>query len=94
MEEHFSKIVSEKTLFPPDDERLYYFVREGYMKDSREIGYHRHKEGFAKNMQFLSELIEGRVYIDGHYKRDIGLGDTFTVDSKPSYRLKCIKFLI
>jgi hypothetical protein len=45
-------------------------------------------------MQYLSELIEGRVYIDGYYRRDIGLGDTFIVDSKPEYRLKCIKFLI
>ena len=45
-------------------------------------------------MQYISELIEGRVYIDGYYRRDIGLGDTFIVDSKPEYRLKCIKFLL
>ena len=58
------------------------------------MGFNRHKEGFARSIQFLSELIEGRVYIDGHYKRDIGLGDTFFVDTKPGYALKCIKFLI
>lgn len=46
-------------------------------------GYKRHKEGFASHLQYMSELIEGRVYIDGYYRKDIGLGDTFTVDSKP-----------
>jgi hypothetical protein len=57
-------------------------------------GYKRHKEGFASHLQYMSELIEGRVYIDGYYRKDIGLGDTFTVDSKPEYRLKCVRFLI
>jgi hypothetical protein len=42
----------------------------------------------------MSELIEGRVYIDGYFQMDIGLGDIFIVDSKPEYRLKCIKFLL
>ena len=86
-----------QTLFPPEDERFYYFVREGYATQSNNTdarGYKRHKEGFAHHMQYLSELIEGRVYIDGYYRRDIGLGDTFIVDSKPEYRLKCIRFLI
>jgi NAD+ kinase len=30
VEEHFAKTVSMQTLFPPEDERFYYFVREGY----------------------------------------------------------------
>jgi hypothetical protein len=71
---------------------MYYFIREGYMKDKS--CYNRHKEGFAHHIEFLSELVEGKVYIDGYYKRDIGLGDMFTVDTKPEYRLKCIRFLI
>ena len=96
MEEHFAKTVSMQTLFPPEEDRFYYFVREGYatQTSSEGSGYKRHKEGFAHHMQYLSELIEGRVYIDGYYRRDIGLGDSFIVDSKPEYRLKCIRFLI
>jgi hypothetical protein len=96
VEEHFAKTVSMQTLFPPEEDRFYYFVREGYatQTSSEGNGYKRHKEGFAHHMQYLSELIEGRVYIDGYYRRDIGLGDSFIVDSKPEYRLKCIRFLI
>jgi hypothetical protein len=30
VEEHFAKTVSMQTLFAPEDERFYYFVREGY----------------------------------------------------------------
>jgi NAD+ kinase len=90
VEEHFAKTVSYETLFPPEDDRMYYFIREGYAKDI----HNRHKEGFANEIEFQSELIEGRVYIDGYFTKEIGLGDSFTVDSKPEYRLKCIKFLV
>jgi hypothetical protein len=30
VEEHFAKTVSMQTLFPQEEERFYYFVREGY----------------------------------------------------------------
>jgi NAD+ kinase len=92
VEEHFAKTVSKQTIFPPDEERMYFFVREGYTKDP--TNYNRHSEGFAKHIKYLSELIEGRVYIDGYYTKDIGLGDVFTVDTGPDYRLKCIRFLL
>jgi hypothetical protein len=55
---------------------MYYFVREGYLKDPK-TNYNRHSEGYAKHIKYLSELIEGRVYIDGYYTKDIGLGDVF-----------------
>lgn len=93
VEDHFAKTVSQQTIFSPDEERMYYFVREGYAKDTTN-GYNRHKEGFCKHIEFQSELVEGTVYIDGYYRRDIGLGDVFVVDTKPEYRLKCIKFLL
>lgn len=54
---------------------MYFFVREGYLKDANNFNIHR--EGFAKHIKYLSELIEGRVYIDGYYTKDIGLGDIF-----------------
>ena len=93
MEDHFAKTVSSQTLFPAEEEKMYFFVREGYAKDPTN-GYNKHKEGFCRQLEFQSELVEGTVYIDGHYRRDIGLGDIFYVDSKPEYRLKCIKFLL
>lgn len=71
---------------------MYYYVREGYLKEPS--GYNRSSEGYASKLKYRSELIEGRVYIDGYYTKDIGLGDEFTVDSNPSYRLKCIRFLL
>jgi NAD+ kinase len=30
VEEHFAKTVSSQTIFSPEEERFYYFVREGY----------------------------------------------------------------
>ncbi len=92
VEEHFARTISEQTVFPPEEERIYYFVREGYAKDV--TGYNKHKEGFARHIKYLSQLVEGRVYIDGYFRKDIGLGDSFEVDTKPEYRLKCIKFLL
>ena len=71
---------------------MYYFVREGYLKER--TGFNRHSEGYARSIIYISELVEGRVYIDGYYTRDIGLGDVFTVDTHPDYRLKCIRFLL
>jgi hypothetical protein len=56
--------------------------------------YEGHWEGFAKHIEFLSELIDGRVSIDGLSSIDVGLGDTFTVDCNPEYSLKIIKFIL
>lgn len=92
MEEHFAREISKQTIFPYSEERMYYFVREGYSKDPQV--YSRHAEGYCKYLKFYSELIEGRVFIDGYYTKDIGIGDVFTLDTSPDYRLKCIRFLV
>lgn len=63
------------------------------MKDPK-TSFSRHSEGYARQIKYMSELIEGRVYIDGYYTKDIGLGDVFEVDTHPDYRLKCIRFLL
>ncbi len=65
MEEHFAKEISKETIFPYDEERMFYFVREGYLKDPQI--YCRHSEGYSKKIKFYSELIDGRAYIDGYY---------------------------
>jgi hypothetical protein len=54
---------------------MYFFVREGYSKDPQY--YSRHSEGFCKKLEYSSELIEGRVFIDGYYTKDIGVGEHF-----------------
>lgn len=71
---------------------MYYFVREVQSKDY--LYYSMHSEGFCKDLELQSEFLDGRVYIDGYFTHDIGVGDVFHVDSKPEYRLKCIKFLL
>lgn len=53
-----------------------------------------HSEGFAESLVFHSELLEGKVNIDGHFTKDIGMGDSFKIDTKLEYRLKCVHFLI
>ncbi len=71
---------------------MYFFVREGYIKDVAQFS--RCREGYARHLKYVSELVEGKVYVDGYYTKDIGLGDIFEVESKPEYRLKCIRFLL
>jgi len=67
-------------------------VREGYSKDP--TYYSRFTEGFGRFLEYYSELVEGKVYIDGYITMRISMGDSFTVDIKPEYRLKCIRFLL
>ena len=45
-------------------------------------------------LEYISELLEGRVSIDGLHSHDIGLGDKFTVTVKPEYQLKGIRFIV
>ena len=79
-------------MFPCDEERFFYFVREGYQKDV--TSYSRFTEGFGRELEYKSELIDGRVFIDGHFTKDLGMGDSFYVDTKPEYCLKCVRFLL
>lgn len=43
-------------------------------------------------MHFTSELLDGQAYIDGNWVYDIGIGDVFTIETRPEYQLKCIRF--
>jgi NAD+ kinase len=82
--------LTEKTRFPQDHPELYYYVREPTIMGD----YEGHWEGFAKHIEFLSELIDGRVSIDGLSSIDVGLGETFTVECRPEHSLKIIKFIL
>jgi hypothetical protein len=83
-----STIISSNHVFPSDSEQLYYFVREGYVCDAKL--YTWRAEGFCKKVRVVSEIIDGSLQIDGYFKLDIGIGDTFNVSSHPDNALKCI----
>lgn len=78
------------TCFDPDRNELYYLVREPAIKPD----YEGQWEGFCKKLEFMSELNDGRVSIDGLSSIDLALGDQFTVSCKPEYALKWIKFIL
>jgi NAD+ kinase len=71
--------LSEQTVFAPNQADMYYFVREPIQGK----GFQHEGQGFAKQIEFLSELIDGRVNIDGMKGFDIHLGDTFNVTLDP-----------
>lgn len=58
---------------------MYFLVREP-MKDKR---FKSEGQGFATEIQFLSELIDGRVNIDGMKNIDVSMGDVFNVSLDP-----------
>lgn len=82
--------LSEQTVFPPGRPEMYYFVREPV----RAKNFDGEGQGFAKNIEFLSELIDGRVNIDGMKSIDISLGDVFKVSVDPKNALRGIKFIV
>lgn len=69
---------------------MYYFVRETIQGK----GFQQEGQGFASNIEFLSELIDGRVNIDGMKGFDVHLGDTFKVQCDQKYALRGIKFIV
>jgi hypothetical protein len=84
-------VISSRNKFAFDSDQLYYFVREGYVCDARLFSWRA--EGFCKKVKVVSEMVNGQLQIDGYFKMDLGIGDSFTVSSKPEYSLKCVKFL-
>jgi hypothetical protein len=37
-------------------------------------------------------MTSGKVYIDGNYTEEFGIGDEFKVDMRPEYDLTCVSF--
>lgn len=63
-----------------DDDRLYWFVREGFSNT-------RLSEGFVKKVKVTSEMLDGEVIIDGFLKFDLSLGDSIEVECRDEYAL-------
>lgn len=68
---------------------MYYYVREPNKSATGNP-----TEGFATRMELESELIDGQLCIDGNTVINVQYGDHITIESRPEYRLKCIKFIL
>jgi len=90
---HLAEELSKETVFPCDTQKMYYFVREANAADTSGQ-FEGHQQGFCYHLEFLSELIDGRVCIDGLHSIDIGLGDSFQVNCGKEHVLKGIKFIV
>ena len=75
--------LSEQTVFDPSTHKMYYYVREPCSGTSGD--FENSSQGYASEIEFLSELIEGHISIDGLATQEIGLGDTFKVSTMPEY---------
>jgi len=69
---------------------MYYYVREGCSGN----GFTHHAQGYAKDLEFTSELIAGRISIDGLKLHEISLGQSFKVSSAPEHGLKGMRFIV
>lgn len=87
LEEEIANQISSVTHFEPEKDQLYYFVREPFSSTLQ-------NEGFASDIELFSELVDGQICIDGGLQFPVEFGDRVHIDSKPEYKLKCIKFII
>ena len=79
--------MSKETHFSPESEKIYFYVREPQK-------YSTNSQGFADKLEVTSELLNGEITIDGQIKCELNYGDKCTIDLKPEYSLKCIKFIV
>ena len=78
-------------MFSPENKEMYYFVRETC--GSRDQ-FTANAQGYANELEFTSELLEGKVSIDGLANIPITLGETFRVKTQPEYQLKGLRFIV
>jgi len=69
VKKNLSNLISSSNVFGFDSDKLYYFVREGYVSDA--ASYTWRAEGYCKTIKVISELIDGVVQIDGFFKHDL-----------------------
>lgn len=89
--QHISQTLSDKTIFDPSTDSMYYYVREGCRSKGDFVD---HAQGYARDLEFTSELISGRISIDGLKLHEISLGDSFRVTSAPEHQLKGVRFIV
>ena len=64
------KQISDETIFGADEDRMIFFVREGFSLSQR-------TEGFTRQMKVTSENLNGEVIVDGWWKHHVNLGESF-----------------
>ena len=79
--------LSAETIFPRNDPRMYFCVREGFSLTQM-------SEGFCKTAEITSEMLNGEVVIDAWYERNLSIGDQFKLDVKPEYTLRAMELEI
>lgn len=62
--------MSDETLFGHDEERMFFFVREGFALTQR-------TEGFCNSIKITSENLHGEAIIDGFWRHSLSLGESF-----------------
>ena len=82
--------MSQKTRFDENLPQCYYYVRE---PQSRE-GYENGCQGFAKKVEFLGELFDGMISVDGLVNMKLQFGDRFVCETDRAFGLKTIRFLL
>ena len=90
---HLASSLSSETAFAPHAQKMFYYVREPTAADISGQ-YEGFAQGFCTHLEFISDLNNGRVSIDGMHSIDIGLGDSFTLDAGEEHVLKGIKFIL
>lgn len=81
-----AKEISDKTIFPVHNEKMYYYVREGFQETVV-------SEGFCNNLEFTAEMLGGEVKLDGQRLLPMGIGDKIKLNTRPKYDLRCMKFI-
>ena len=76
--------ISAETIFAADEDKLYFFVREGFSNT-------RLSEGFVEKVKVTSEMLNGEVIVDGWLKFDLSIGDSFEMETGADYALTGIK---
>lgn len=66
--DELAETISAETVYPRNDPRMYFCVREGF--SNTQI-----TEGFCKHVKVTSEMLNGRVVIDAWYNRNLDIGD-------------------
>jgi NAD+ kinase len=81
--------LSKEYVFPTDEDKLYWTVRESYSADPE--SYDWEYEGFGQEIKFVSEMINAKCCIDGFYQYPLQIGDSFTVKAGREFALNCLK---
>jgi hypothetical protein len=76
--------ITAETIYDKADDRLYFFVREGFSNT-------RLSEGFVKKVKVTSEMLNGEVIVDGWLKFDLSIGDSFEIKAEDEYALTGLK---